>query len=250
MEKTGEIVGFIPARAESSRFPGKPLADILGKPMIVRVWERVSACESLSRVYVATDSERIMKAAVDYGAEAIMTYGDHASGSDRVAEASRTLGLAPNDIVVNVQGDQPLMDVQMIDEVIGPLIQDESIPMTTLIYRIVREDEIHHPNAVKTVFDCDGFALYFSRSTVPFPGNPQDERTYFKHHGIYGFRNDFLQKFSQLPVGNLERVERLEQLRALENGFKIKVVITDKDSVEVDTPEDLERVRREYLSMA
>ncbi len=249
MEKTGEIVGFIPARAESSRFPGKPLADILGKPMIVRVWERVSACESLSRVYVATDSERIMKGAADYGAEAIMTYGDHASGSDRVAEASRTLGLAPNDIVVNVQGDQPLMDVEMIDQVVGPLIQDESIPMTTLIYRIVREEEIHHPNAVKTVFDCDGFALYFTRSTVPFPGSPQDGGIYFKHHGIYGFRNDFLQKFSQLPVGNLERVERLEQLRALENGFKIKVVITDKDSVEVDTPEDLERVRREYLSM-
>jgi 3-deoxy-manno-octulosonate cytidylyltransferase (CMP-KDO synthetase) len=250
MEKMGEIVGFIPARAKSSRFPEKPLADILGKPMIVRVWERVSACESLSRVYVATDSERIMNAAIDYGAEAIMTYGDHASGSDRVAEASRTLGLGPNDIVVNVQGDQPLMDVEMIDEVVGPLIQDESIPMTTLIYRIVREEEIHHPNAVKTVFDSDGFALYFSRSTVPFSGSPQDRGIYFKHHGIYGFRNDFLQKFSQLPVGNLERVERLEQLRALENGFKIKVVITDKDSVEVDTPEDLERVRREYLSMA
>ena len=246
MHRPCRIVGFIPARAESSRFPGKPLADILGKPMVVRVLERVKSCALLSEVYVATDSTLIYEAVSEHSGKAILTYENHASGSDRIAEAARRLKLEPQDIIVNVQGDQPLVEPEMIQQVINPLIEDNSIPMSTLIYKIIRDEEINHPNAVKTVFDSDGFAIYFSRATIPFCRNAEETQTYFKHHGIYAFRNDFLQKFNKLPIGRLERSERLEQLRALEYGFKIKVVITEMDSVEVDTPEDLERVKQEY----
>lgn len=244
------VVGFIPARAESSRFPGKPLCDILGKPMIVRVLEKARLCRVLSSVYVATDSELIFRAVTDHGGKAIMTLENHHSGSDRVAEAARSLNLDPQDIVVNIQGDQPLFDPDMIREVIEPLIEDPFIPMSTLIYRIIREEETHHPNAVKTVFDRDGFALYFSRSTIPFYRRPDMNEDYYKHHGIYAFREDFLQTFSNLPVGKWERAEGLEQLRALENGYRIRVVITEKDSVEVDTTEDLDRVRSQYRLLA
>lgn len=240
------IIGFIPARAESSRFPGKPLADICGKPMIVRVMERVKSCSLLSDVYVATDSKPIYDAVTEHFGKAIMTYENHASGSDRIAEAARIAKLGFREIIVNVQGDQPLIEPEMIDEVVNPLIEDESVPMSTLIYKIVRDEEIDHPNAVKTVFDVDNFAIYFSRATIPFCRNSAEKQTYYKHHGIYAYRNDFLQRFNSLPVGNLEKSERLEQLRALEYGFRIKVVITGKDSIEVDTPEDLERVRRQY----
>ncbi len=243
MEK---IIGFIPARAESSRFPGKPLSDILGKPMIVRVLERAQSCAMLTSVHVATDSKPIFEAVSDHGGKAIMTFETHASGSDRVAEAARHLNLAPSDVVVNIQGDQPLFDPEMINQVVEPLIEDPSIPMSTLIYKILREEEIHHPNAVKTVFDVEGFALYFSRSTIPFCRKANEHHAYYKHHGIYAFRHDFLQMFNRLPIGKWERAEGLEQLRALENGFKVKVVVTDKDSIEVDTREDLERVRNEY----
>lgn len=245
-DHTERIVAFIPARAESSRFPGKPLADINGKPMIVRVYDRVVLCSMLHGVYLATDSQEILQAAILNGARGVMTSRDHASGTDRVAEAAKTVGLAPQDVVVNVQGDQPLVDPTMIDEVVKPLIDDPRIPMSTLIYRIKREEEINHPNAVKTVFDREGFALYFSRSTIPFFRGEGESPIYYKHHGIYAYRNDFLQRFASYPQGELESKERLEQLRALEYGHRIKVVVTDKDSIEVDTPEDLERVRDEY----
>ncbi|MEW6347949.1 MAG: 3-deoxy-manno-octulosonate cytidylyltransferase [Thermodesulfobacteriota bacterium] len=238
------IVGFIPARAESNRFPGKPLADILGKPMIVRVWERVARSGILSDAYVVTDSERILEALEAHHGKGLLTSRDHVSGSDRIAEGARMVGLAPGDIVVNVQGDQPLMDPGMVDEVVGPLLEDPHIPMSTLVYRIVREEEITHPNAVKTVVDQEGFAIYFSRSTVPHYRRDHPAPVYYKHHGIYAYRHDFLQQFSRLPKGVLEQAESLEQLRAIEYGFRIKVVLTDKDSIEVDTPEDLERVRK------
>jgi len=142
-----------------------------------------------------------------------------------------------------------LFEPEMVDEVIEPLLSDPSIPMSTLIYRIVREEEIHHPNAVKTVFDTNGFALYFSRSTIPFYRKNSETPAYYKHHGLYAYRNNFLQVFHRLPLGFLERSEGLEQLRALEQGFRIKVVMTEKDSIEVDTPEDLERVRETYRKM-
>ncbi|MBI5249420.1 MAG: 3-deoxy-manno-octulosonate cytidylyltransferase [Desulfomonile tiedjei] len=244
-----KIVCFIPARAESTRFPGKPLADIHGKPMIVRVIEKALKSVVLNGVYVATDSEEILKSAEAFGCKAVLTSKDHKSGTDRIAQAARDLGLHGDDIVVNVQGDQPLFEPQMIDEVIAPLVADASIPMSTLIYRIIRDEEIHHPNAVKTVVDTNGFALYFSRATIPFYRNSSITQVYYKHHGIYAYRNNFLQVFAQLPLGFFERSEGLEQLRALEHGFRIKVVVTDKDSIEVDTPEDLERVRETYGKM-
>jgi 3-deoxy-manno-octulosonate cytidylyltransferase (CMP-KDO synthetase) len=244
-----KVVGFIPARAESTRFQGKPLADILGKPMIVRVMERALKSRVLEDVFVATDSDQIMLAVQRHEGKALLTSKDHRSGTDRASEAARKIGLAPSDIVVNVQGDQPLFDPVMVDEVVQPLLDDDAVPMSTLIYRIIREEEITHPNAVKTVMDREGFALYFSRATIPFFRDDKTSPIYFKHHGIYAYRNDFLQTFSRLPQGPLERAEGLEQLRALENGFRVKVVLTDKDSIEVDTPEDLQRVRETYRKM-
>lgn len=214
--------------------------------MIVRVLERALKSDLVDGVYVATDSEEILQAVEAFSGRAILTAREHASGTDRIAQAARELGLHADDVVVNVQGDQPLFEPEMINEVVDPLLADASIPMSTLIYKIVREEEIHHPNAVKTAVDAEGFAVYFSRATIPFYRDASMEHVYYKHHGIYAYRNNFLQVFAGLPPGPLERSEHLEQLRALEHGFRIKVVITDKDSVEVDTPEDLERVRATY----
>ncbi len=243
VQQSDGITGFIPARAESTRFPGKPLADIHGRPMIVRVLETVAKSPIIARAYVATDSEEIFHAVRSHGGEALMTSREHRSGTDRVAEAARKVGLGPSDIAVNIQGDQPLLDPSMIEEVTGPLLDDPRIPMSTLVYKIVRNEEITHPNAVKTVMDRAGNALYFSRATIPCFIDKMIGPVYYKHHGVYAYRNDFLQKFAKLPQGYLEKAERLEQLRALEHGFAIRVVITRKDSIEVDTPEDLERVR-------
>jgi 3-deoxy-manno-octulosonate cytidylyltransferase (CMP-KDO synthetase) len=240
------IVGFVPARAASTRFPDKPLADICGKPMIVRVVERCKKCEILEDVYVATDSQSIHQSVVRHGLNAIMTSEDHLSGTDRVAEAASKIGLDPDDLVVNIQGDQPLVESTMLIEVLQPLLDDPTVPMSTLIYEIVRDSEIDDPNAVKTVFDKDGFALYFSRATIPFFRNSSGGLRYYKHHGIYAYRNDFLQLFRYLPHRTLEKAESLEQLRTLENCYRIKVVLTEKDSIEVDTQQDLDRVRRIY----
>ena len=243
MTHNGEkILGFIPARAESSRFPGKPLADIAGKPMIVRVLERANQCPLLDDVYVVTDSEMIARAVEEHQGKALLTDREHRSGTDRVAQGARNTGLADDDIVVNIQGDQPTFQPKMIEQVVRPLLTDPQIPMSTLIYRIIRDEEITHPNAVKTVIDREGFALYFSRSTIPYYRNADGPTDYFKHHGLYAYRNNFLQVFASLPQGVLERNEGLEQLRALENGFRIKTVLTEHDSIEVDTPEDLRRV--------
>ena len=239
-----QIVCIIPSRYESTRFPGKPLADLAGKPMIQHVYERVLKAMSVSFAAVATDDERIFAAVRAFGGRAVMTSPRHRSGTDRIAEAVETMGLRDDDIVVNVQGDQPLFEPSQVDEVVGPLLQDGSIPMSTLIYRIVRGEEITHPNAVKTVFDRNHFALYFSRATIPFVRDAARKGEYFKHHGIYAYRRHFLRTFTSLPEGILERLEALEQLRALENGYPIKVVVTSHDSVEVDTPVELERVRR------
>ena len=239
-----QVVCIIPSRYESTRFPGKPLADLAGKPMIQHVYERVLKAMSVSFAAVATDDERIFAAVRAFGGRAVMTSPRHRSGTDRIAEAVETMGLRDDDIVVNVQGDQPLFEPCQVYDVVGPLLQDVSIPMSTLIYRIVRGEEITHPNAVKTVFDRNHFALYFSRATIPFVRDAARRAEYFKHHGIYAYRRHFLRTFTSLPEGILERLEALEQLRALENGYRIKVVVTSHDSVEVDTPVELERVRR------
>jgi 3-deoxy-manno-octulosonate cytidylyltransferase (CMP-KDO synthetase) len=238
-----KVVCIIPARYQSTRFNGKPLADLCGKPMIQHTYERVMESKTLSYAAVATDDERILAAVKGFGGRAVMTSPHCLSGTDRIAEAVAGLGLESNDVVVNVQGDQPLCEPCQIDEVAAPLIADYSIPMSTLIYRIVREEEITHPNAVKVVFDSDHFALYFSRATSPYVRGRGEKADYYKHHGIYAYRRDFLDTFTRLPVGRLERLEALEQLRVLEHGYKIKVVETAYDSVEVDTPEELNRVR-------
>jgi 3-deoxy-manno-octulosonate cytidylyltransferase (CMP-KDO synthetase) len=215
--------------------------------MVMRVYERVRRSPLVHEVHVATDSETIRDTVVACGGSALLTSAEHHSGTDRIAEASRMLNLAPDTVIVNVQGDQPLLPPELVTEVAAPLLEDPAIPMSTLIYLIRRDEEITHPNAVKTVFDRFGFALYFSRATIPFSRDSGgDAPRFYKHHGVYAYRNDFLQVFAKLSPSPLEISERLEQLRALENGFRIKVVLTDRDSIEVDTPEDLERVRRAY----
>jgi len=238
------VVCIIPSRYESSRFPGKPLADLCGKPMIQHVYERVLQSPLVSHAAVATDDERIYRAVRAFGGNAVMTASQHRSGTDRIAEAVSALGLSDSDIVVNIQGDQPLFEPAQVGEVAKPLLDDPAVSFSTLIYRIVREEEITHPNAVKVVFDRDGFALYFSRATIPFVRDRGRQATYYKHHGIYAYRKDFLMTFTRLEEGELEQLEALEQLRALEHGYRIKVVETTYDSVEVDTPAELERVRK------
>ncbi len=238
------VICIIPARYSSSRFEGKPLADIAGKPMIQHVYERVLRSKSVSHVAVATDDERIIATVEKFGGRAIPTSDRHRSGTDRIAEAVQFLNLEDSDIVVNIQGDQPLFQPSQIDEVVAPLLDDPLLNFCTLVYRIRREEEIHHPNAVKVVFDENHFALYFSRATIPYVRDENGDVSYYKHHGIYSYRKEFLVTFTGLAEGYLEKLEALEQLRALENGYRIKVVETEYDSVEVDTPEELERVKK------
>lgn len=243
-----EVVAIIPARYESNRFPGKPLALIAGKPMIQHVVERAKSVSLLSRVIVATDDTRIAEVVASFGGEYVLTRSDHVSGSDRLAEAAELVGISEHDVVVNIQGDQPLFPAEVVEQVARPLLEDPALPMSTLIYKIIREEEINDPNHVKTVFDRDDYALYFSRSPIPFQRNPAEDEspTYYKHLGFYAYRKGFLLTFVALPEGEWERFEKLEQLRALEYGYKIKVTLTEHDSIEVDTPEDLKRVE-EYL---
>lgn len=238
-----KIIVIIPARYQSTRFEGKPLADLAGKPVIQHVYERASRSAAVSLAAVATDDERIRAAVEGFGGRVIMTAPYHRSGTDRIAEAAEILGLAADDIVVNIQGDQPLFESCQIDEVIEPLKTDPSLEMTTLIYRIRIPEEITHPNAVKVVFDRDNFALYFSRATIPYVRDREMRTPYYKHHGIYAYRRSFLSVFAALPEGTLEKLEALEQLRALEYGHRIKVVETDFDSLEIDTRDDLKRAR-------
>jgi 3-deoxy-manno-octulosonate cytidylyltransferase (CMP-KDO synthetase) len=239
-----KVIAIIPARYHSNRFEGKPVATILGKPMIQHVYERSKTVGMLSRVVVATDDERIAECVNSFGGEVVMTSSDHASGTDRLAEAATILDIPEQDVVVNIQGDQPLFPAEVIEQVARPLLEDPALPMSTLIYKIVRKEEINDPNHVKTVFDRNGKALYFSRSPIPFQRDPAEvvPPTYYKHLGFYAYRKGFLLTFVGLPEGEWERFEKLEQLRALEYGYTIQVVLTEHDSVEVDTPDDLKRV--------
>lgn len=240
------ITAIIPARYHSNRFEGKPLALINGKPMIQHVVERALRVELLSRVVVATDDERIANAVASFGGTWVMTRSDHVTGTDRLAEAALLLDISDEEIIVNIQGDQPLFAAEIVEQVTRPLVDDPALPMSTLIYKIVRAEEISDPNHVKTVFDCHHNALYFSRSPIPFQRDPGKgtQPTYYKHLGFYAYRKGFLVTFVGLPEGQWERFEKLEQLRALEYGYTIRVVQTEHDSVEVDTPDDLLRVQQ------
>ncbi len=237
-------VVIIPARYQSTRFEGKPLATICGKPMIQRVFENSIKAEKISRVVVATDDDRIAKAVRAFGGEVIMTSDQNRSGTDRVAEAAEKMGCTSRDIVVNVQGDQPLIDPRCLNEVVRPFSNDPEITMSTLAFKIVNQEEITDPKHVKVTFDQKGFALYFSRSPIPFGRDRSIDFDTYKHLGIYAYTKQYLDIFRNLPEGRLEQIEKLEQLRALEHGHKIMVILTENDSPEVDHVEDIERIEK------
>lgn len=244
------IVGIIPARFASTRLMGKPLASIGGKPMIQHTYENSLKSKLLNKVVIAVDDEKVAQVIKDFGGTPIITSKDISTGSDRIALAAKQIeGIR---IVVNIQGDEPFIKGEMIDQAIEPLLFDKSVEITTLAKKIDSIDDLKSTSVTKVVFDYQNYALYFSRSPIPFI---RDARTnferiskydIFKHIGLYAFRKEALYKFTSLEPTDLEKAEKLEQLRMLENGLKIKVVETEYETLAVDTPEDLERARIYY----
>ncbi len=241
-----KVLCVIPARYASTRLPGKPLADICGKPMICRVYDRAKLAKRVEKTVVATDDERVKRAVEEDGGEAVMTRKDHNSGTDRLAEA--VAGYPDMDLVINVQGDEPLIEPKVIDRLAAAFDDDEDLMMATVKARMDDEEDMRNPNNVKVVTDKDGYALYFSRSLMPYPREDTDCPVY-KHIGIYAYRRDFLLKYAKMPQTMLEKTESLEQLRVLEHGFRIKVIESDANFVGVDTAEDLSRVNEIYRKM-
>jgi len=273
-----KAVGVIPARYASSRFPGKPLAALCGRPLVHHVYERARRSKTLARVVVATDDLRIRDAVAAFGGEVQLTAAHHPSGTDRVAEVAASLS---SELIVNIQGDEPLIEPAMIDEAVAPFFVEANLVMGTVCRRLEAEDECHSPHVVKVVRDCRGFALYFSRAPIPYhrapspkskvqgprsatadqyqrtlPGSGQEtldvghQTMYYKHIGLYVYRRDFLLELARLAPTPLEETEQLEQLRALEYGYPIRVVETKYDSIGVDTPEDLARIERMVAATA
>ncbi|KAA8483632.1 3-deoxy-manno-octulosonate cytidylyltransferase (CMP-KDO synthetase) [Arcticibacter tournemirensis] len=241
------ILGIIPARFASTRFPGKPLIDINGKSMIQRVYERALQSLKLDEVVVATDDERILVHVNDFGGRAILTSQAHQSGTDRCAEAADKL---PGfDIIINIQGDEPYIDSRQID-LLASCFADSETKLATLVKNITTAEELNNPNSPKVVLNKNYEALYFSRAAIPYmrgKGNEDwvNEHTFYKHIGIYGYRRDTLQAITKLPVSLLEKAESLEQLRWIENGYKIKVAVTDIETKAIDTPADLENILKD-----
>lgn len=244
-----KILGIIPARFASTRFPGKPLVDIQGKTMIMRVYEQAKKAACLNEVIVATDDERIHQHVIDNGGRSVMTSMEHQSGTDRCYEAlQKTEGQF--DVVINIQGDEPFIDPGQIDE-LANCFSDPKAEIATLARKIENTEILFNPNKVKMVKDKDQFALYFSRNPIPFQKNlPQDQwlshHTYYLHVGLYGYLTSILRIITDLPVSSLEKAESLEQLRWLENGFKIKVAETQHEAFGVDVPEDLKTLLRTF----
>jgi 3-deoxy-manno-octulosonate cytidylyltransferase (CMP-KDO synthetase) len=234
-------VGVIPARYASSRLPGKPLMEIGGKPMVQLVYEQAKRAVQLDEVIVATDDKRIAEAVSGFGGEAVMTSVDHPNGTSRSAEAVKDMDV---DIVINVQGDEPLISPEMIDELVAAMKEAEELPTATLCYEIT-EDKFQDPNVVKVVTDLRGVALYFSRSLIPFPRNREGLHVY-EHLGIYGYTKAFLMRYSELPDTPLCKIESLEQLKVLEHGYRMLVIETKfpYEALSIDTKEDLEEARR------
>jgi 3-deoxy-manno-octulosonate cytidylyltransferase (CMP-KDO synthetase) len=244
------ILGIIPARFASTRLMGKPLASIGGKTMIQHTYENAMKSKLLNDIIIAVDDEKVYQAVKEFGARVMITPKEIPTGSDRIAYVANKIPDA--DIIVNIQGDEPFIPSQMIDEAIEPLLFDTSVNITTLAKRITEVEELKSSAVVKVVYDYENYALYFSRSPIPFV---RDARSYleritkaeiYKHIGLYVFRRNSLLEFIKLQPTDLEQTEKLEQLRMLENGFKIKIVVTELESISVDTPEDLERARRYY----
>jgi 3-deoxy-manno-octulosonate cytidylyltransferase (CMP-KDO synthetase) len=250
-------VAIIPARYASTRLPGKPLLDIAGTPMILHVVRRTRRVPAIDRVIVATDDWRVLELVTTAGVEAVMTSSDHRTGTDRLAEVAANLDA---EIIVNVQGDEPLIEPATIESALSPMLEDPLLVMSTTCEPIESPADLVNPNVVKVITDREGYAIYFSRSPIPFPrsevlkhgsleealrARPELLLLYSKHTGLYVYRREFLLTFTQLSPTKLEEIEALEQLRAVENGYRIKVVRVGHRSIGVDTPEDLERVRRE-----
>jgi 3-deoxy-manno-octulosonate cytidylyltransferase (CMP-KDO synthetase) len=238
-----KVLGVIPARFKSTRLEGKVLADIGGKPMVRHVYERALRSGCLDEVLVAADDERILAAVKEFGGKAVMTAESHTSGTDRVAEVAQRTDA---DVVVNVQGDEPMLDPAMIEELVAPFRSSPGLDMVTIKKRVLEESEFADPSVVKVVTDRVGFALYFSRSLIPYPRRRTGDFKVFEHVGLYAYTRECLLKLASLPPTPLEEAESLEQLRALENGVRILVVETacEGELLSVDTQADLERVRR------
>lgn len=238
-----QVLAVVPARYASSRFPGKPLASIDGRPMIQHVVERVRQAERVQRVVVATDDARIEKAVADFGGLSVMTRSDHRTGTDRVAEVAAHV---PAEIYVNVQGDEPLVDPGTIDALVSAMLEEDSVQLATPCSAIHTPADIMDPNIVKVVRNFDGDALYFSRAPIPWVRDRAETvaAQHWKHLGLYAYRRDALLDFPTLPPGDLERIEQLEQLRWLENDYRIRVVETEYDAVSVDVPADVGRVEK------
>lgn len=245
-----KAIGVIPARWGATRFEGKVLAELMGKPVIQHVWENARRAKTLDALVVACDDERIMKVVEGFGGKAIYTSPDQPSGTDRLAEVVNPLDVT---IAVNIQGDEPLVRPIMIDSLVMALESEKKAQMATMIKRIDDESELTNSNVVKVVIDRNGYALYFSRYAIPYNRTAEVDRTkrptYYKHIGLYAFTKDFLFTFRSLPESSLEKAEKLEQLRVLEYGYRIKTVETKFDTVGVDTPEDLIRVKEMLLHM-
>ena len=239
------VMCVIPARCGSTRLPGKPLLEIAGKPMIQHVVERVRQSAAPKRVIVATDDNRIVAAVEAFGGEAMLTATDHPTGTDRLAEVAAAFPAV--DLVINVQGDEPLIPPQAIDALAAAFVDRPDLQMATLICEL-EDADAQNPAAVKVVASLDGHALYFSRSLIPYPRNPGSHCRYYKHIGVYAYRRDFLLQYAKLPPTPLEQTESLEQLRALEHGFRIRLIETAFRSIGVDTPEDLQRVREIFMT--
>lgn len=240
------IICVIPARYSSTRLPGKPLAMIAGKPMIQHVYERALQAKLPGKVIVATDHDLVRQAVEQFGGNVVMTSPQHPTGTDRLAEVAAKYPDA--DVIINVQGDEPLILPQVIDSLAAVFVDDEQLQMATLMTDM-DEKEYHLPSVVKVVTDLQGYALYFSRSLLPYPRQKLPDFKVYKHIGLYAYRRDFLLKYAKLAPTPLEQAESLEQLRALEHGYRIKVIYTKFKSIGVDTPQDLERVNSYFANL-
>lgn len=241
-----EAIGIIPARYGSTRFEGKVLANLIGKPVIQHVYEMAKKAKTLDDLIVATDDERILRCVKDFGGKAVLTSSEQPTGTDRLAEVVNPLDVK---VVINIQGDEPLVHYTMIDELAGTMLEDDTINMATVIKRIEDKNEIMDPNVVKVVVDKNAFALYFSRSPIPFEKGSQAKK-FYKHLGLYAYTKDFLFTFTNLPKSELEMTESLEQLRALEHGYKIKTIETKYETVGIDMPADLDKAKKILIERA